>query len=183
MSWVSSTRTAPTFSRCWTRSCRVFSTFPLRNNTSADKLITRPVHRQNESRLLRLGFNLLPEANDVCVHRTCSGKAIVSPNILEQPVPAQRLSRMNEEVLQEFELLRREIQRMALARYLATPQIHFDLAERILLVGLGSDSCAAQYGLHPREQLTNGKRLGHVIVGAQFKSNHFVHFLPAGSKH
>src|ERR1700674_4402436 len=103
MSWVSSVRAAPTFSRCSLRSSIAFSTFHLRNKTSADELITRSMHGQNESRFLRLRFDLLPEANNVCVHRTCRGKTIVSPHILKQPVPAQGLSRMNEEVLQKLE--------------------------------------------------------------------------------
>ncbi len=47
----------------------------------------------------------------------------------------------------------------------------------------GNGARPAQYGFHPRQQFTNGKWLGDVVVGAQFKSHHLVDFLSAGSKH
>src|SRR5271167_3151679 len=138
MRQVLSMRTVAAFSRCWTRICRAFSTFHLRKNGSADELVTRTVDSQNESRFLRLGFDLLPEPDNVRVHRTRGGKAIVSPDILQQPVATQGLSWMDEEILQKLELLGRKLQRMALPRYLATAQIHFDLAEGVLVVRLGN---------------------------------------------
>src|SRR5579863_5593601 len=139
MSCVSSTRAAPTFSRCWTRSCKAFSTFSSpQQNASADELVARSVNRQNESRFLRLGFDFLPKANNVRVHRARRGKAIVSPDILEQPIAAQGFSGMNQEIFQKLELFRRKIQRMTLARHLATAQINFDLAKGIFLFRTGS---------------------------------------------
>src|SRR5580700_7971759 len=90
---------------------------------------------------------------------------------------------MNQEILQKLELFRRKIQRMPLARNLATAQIHFDLAEGIFFFRLRSSFGTSEDSLHPRQQLTNRKRLGDVVVRTQFESDHLVYFLSAGSQH
>src|ERR1700688_5100375 len=94
-----------------------------------NKLVPRTMNSQDETRLIRLGFNLLPQAHDVRIHGARGGKAVVAPHILEQAIAAQSLAGMAQKILEQLELLRRKIHRFAAARNLAAFQIYLDLAE------------------------------------------------------
>src|SRR5689334_10581340 len=52
----------------------------------ANKLVTGAVHGQDVFRFFWNGFQLLPQADDVCVHGARCGEMIVSPHLLQQAV-------------------------------------------------------------------------------------------------
>src|SRR6185369_15170699 len=122
----------------------------------ANKLVPRSMHSQDEARLLRLRFHLLPQPDDVRIDGARSRKAVISPDILEQPIAAQSLAGMAQKIFQQLELLGREIHCLATTRHLATFQIYFNLAEGIILLVLGQTLGAAQYRFHPRQEFAQG---------------------------
>ena len=67
------------------------------------------MYRENEARLIRFGLDLLPQVHDVRVNRSGSGKAIVTPDFLEQAIAAQCLAFVAKKILQQRKLRRREI--------------------------------------------------------------------------
>src|SRR5205814_1240599 len=54
--------------------------------------------------------------------------------------------------------------------------------ETVLIVRLRR-AVAAQERMYSRRELTQAKRLGHIVVGTQFQADNLVHLLPLGGKH
>src|SRR5271166_3599238 len=141
------------------------------------------MHRQDETRIFRLRLNFLPQANNVRVYRSGRRKAVVPPNVLQQPVASQGFARMVEEVLQQLELFRGEVQSLAFARNLATAQVDLDFAEGKFFAALRDGPRPPENRFDPRQKFANRKRLGDIIIGAEFQSHYFVHFLAARRQH
>src|SRR5689334_4626976 len=93
------------------------------------ELVASTMYRQKKTRVVRLGFQFLTQAHDVRVHRSRGRELLVTPNFFQQAVACQGLSGMAEEILQKIELLRRNLERLAVARDLATAQVDFDIPE------------------------------------------------------
>src|SRR5438876_3560946 len=150
---------------------------------STYKLVTSAVHCENEARFFRLGLDFLAQMDNMRINRAGSGKSVIAPDFLKQAISAQGFSLMAKKVFEQLEFLGRKIQLFSGARDLATAQIHFNVTERNPLLFFGYSPRPAQHGLHPGKQLANGKRLGHVVVGAQFESHDFIYFLAPRSQH
>jgi hypothetical protein len=79
-----------------------------------------------------------------------------------------------DEIPQQIELTRRELDALLAAPRLVQLEIDLDLANadhiggRFLLAG------ASQHRTHPRQQLGDRERLGDVIVGAELEAEHLV---------
>src|SRR5436190_21870681 len=110
------------------------------------------MHGQDETRLLGPGLDFLAQANDVRVHRACSGKTLVAPYFLEQTIAAKSFPRMTQKVLKQIEFLRGKIKRLTAARYLATAQIHFDIPKRVTVLLFRNCMGAAKDSLYPGQQ-------------------------------
>jgi len=54
----------------------------------AHELVARTMHREDEARLLRLGFHFLPQADNMRIHRPRCREAIVAPYFLKQTIAA-----------------------------------------------------------------------------------------------
>ncbi len=94
------------------------------------EFVAGTVHRQNESRFFWFGFDLLPQVNDVSVNCSSGWETVVSPDLFEKAITAQRLSLMANEIFQQLEFLGRKFNRLARSRNLATTQIHLYIAKR-----------------------------------------------------
>ena len=91
---------------------------------------------------------------------------------------------MRDEVPQQLELARRQVDRRARARHLHLPEIDGDVAEPIgVAAGCGARRRAPQQRLEPRHQLDRLERLRQVVVGAQLQADHLVHHLPSRRQH
>ena len=77
--------------------------------TSFDELVAGAVHRHDEARFLGMWFQLLPEVNDVRVDGSRVRVVLITPDRIEQAIAAECLSGMGDEVRQQRELLRREL--------------------------------------------------------------------------
>jgi hypothetical protein len=67
--------------------------------------------------------------DDVGIDCPGSGKAIISPDFLEQTVAAESFALVAKKVFEQLEFFRGEIKRFAGARNLATAEIHFNIAK------------------------------------------------------
>src|SRR5262249_12500369 len=88
---------------------------------------------QNEPRFLGDRFQLLPETQDVRVNRACVGVVLITPNLIQQAVAAERFRRMGDEVSQQGELLRRELDWRSGASHLIAADVNLDIVEPINL--------------------------------------------------
>ena len=73
------------------------------------------MHGQDEARLLGLGLNFLPQADNVRIHCASCREPVVAPHFLEQTIAAQRFAGMAEEILQQLKLFRGKIKFLAAA--------------------------------------------------------------------
>src|SRR5207253_1311255 len=73
---------------------------------STNELITAAVNGKNETRLLRIWFQLLPEMDDMRVHGARVWIVLITPYLIQKPIASERLRRMRDEVCQQRELFR-----------------------------------------------------------------------------
>src|SRR5262245_26064420 len=90
---------------------------------------------------------------------------------------------MLDEMAQQLELPRREIDRIACAGYFCTPEVHKDLAEAIAFASRAGAGRSPQERLEPRGQFVHVEWLGQVVVGAQLQPYDLVHHLTASGEH
>src|SRR3984957_10972357 len=57
---------------------------------SSYQLVTHPLHAQEKYRLLWDWLKFLPNPHDMSIHRPCGWEVFISPNLVEQPLAAQR---------------------------------------------------------------------------------------------
>ena len=50
------------------------------------------MHREKVLRLIDVGLQLLPQARQVCIHGASGRVVVVSPNVFQQTIAAQRLA-------------------------------------------------------------------------------------------
>src|SRR5581483_4940437 len=101
----------------------------------------------------------LPQLDDVVVDRARRREDVVAPDLVEELVPRDDLARVLDEVLQDLELARGEVELDALAGRLEGLEVDVDVAPARLLPGarrLG----AAEDGLDARHELDDGEGLG-----------------------
>src|SRR5947209_8506406 len=137
---------------CRTTHCRF--------DPSPHELVSDPMHRQEEMRVIGLRLEFLPQAHDVSIYRAGSRELVISPDFFQQFVPADRLSRMTQKVLQQIELLGREVQGLAFARNLALAYIDFHIAKGVPIFVARQSLRSPKYRLHSRQQFTDRERLG-----------------------
>src|ERR1700747_2547638 len=58
---------------------------------SSYKFVSHSMHGQKKTRLLRNGFEFLANPDDMSIHRPGCRKVLVSPDLVEQAIAAQRL--------------------------------------------------------------------------------------------
>ena len=117
------------------------------------------------------------------------GVAVVvrSPDAVDQHVARQHPAGVGEEQLQELELLEREGNPFAAHRNLVASGVETHRADlehfvALCIAGIVATT-APQRGPHPRDQLAEPERLGHVVVGADLEPDHRVDLRVARRDH
>ena len=105
--------------------------------TSFDELVAGAVHRHDEPRLLGIRFQFVSQMNDVRVDRAGVRVILIAPHRIQQAVAAERFRGMGDEVGEQGELLRRELDGAAGAPYLVAANVDLDVAEPIDVRGAG----------------------------------------------
>src|ERR1700732_4648865 len=71
-----------------------FSAFFMIVIISSYEFVAHPVYGQKKTRLIRNGVQFLTNPNDMSIDGTSGRKILVTPNLVEQPIAAQRLPGM-----------------------------------------------------------------------------------------
>ena len=123
-------------------------------------------------------------------HRVFVAVMAVTPDGVEQLPARKHMARVLREMQQQVEFKRREIEHLAVQGDLppAGGQRQFAVAQHTGRVGRAGLRRAqqvgpAQQGLDARQQLGQRKRLGQVVVGAEFQPQHAVQLGRFGRQH
>src|SRR5690349_16007760 len=87
--------------------------------SSAYESVSHSVHSEKETRLFGTGLKFLAQAHQVRIYGTRCWISVVSPDVFKQALTAQNFTRIADEVLQQLELHRRKLDRLAGPRDLA----------------------------------------------------------------
>src|SRR5712691_5556050 len=147
------------------------------------EFVAHSMHRQKKTWLLRNRFEFLANPHNMSIHRTRRRKILVAPDLVEQPVAAQRLPGMTQKMLQQLKLLTRKLHRLATTQDLVAAQVHVDITEGIAVLLFRECLCPSQYGLHAGEQFSDREGLCDVVIGPEFETHNLIHFLAARGKH
>ena len=82
-------------------------------NTSPRELVAHAVDGEDVLRMARIWLDLLPQPGDVDVDGARRRHRVVAPDFVEQLVARQRGAAVLDEVAQQLELARRELERRA----------------------------------------------------------------------
>src|SRR5438876_8160436 len=95
----------------------------------ANKFVPNAMHCQEIARLLGNRLKLLTNAHDVGID--CAGRRIVlvSPDLVQQAIAAQRLPGMTQKMLEEFKFFSGQLHRVAAAKNLIAPEVDLDVAK------------------------------------------------------
>jgi len=105
------------------RQHRVYNNYIYYNSTrprlnrriSADELVAAAVNREQMARMLRVGFDLLPEAGNVNIDCTRRRGPVIAPYLIKKPAAGQGYASMLDEVAQQFVFQRQDGQRRSIS--------------------------------------------------------------------
>src|SRR5215469_11154776 len=139
---------------------------------------------QKKPRGRRIGFELLPQAKDMIVHRSGRRVILVSPYLVQELLTRNDPAGRGGQVLQKFELLRRQSNGFTGANRLHAGEIDSRIAEEQDFAAYGSRGHmrnnwfgrpGAPHGTtYTSQKLFRAERLGYVIVGTQFQQENLV---------
>ena len=103
------------------------------------------------------------------VDRSGATGELHAPNLLEQTLPGHDEARVVEQEREQVELHARQLYRTAGDRDRPPAALEHDVAARDDVHVLGCRLRAAQHCMDPRNELSRGERLRHVVVGAELE--------------
>ncbi|CAI8941815.1 hypothetical protein EMIT0P265_50394 [Pseudomonas zeae] len=149
------------------------------------EFIATTPHGEDARGLGRVFFDLRPQAIDVGVDRVFVTFVAVTPDRVEQVHARENLARLAGEEIQQVELPWREVHTLSVEADFAGDRIDGQAIEaqtagvHLQIACHGIDT--TQQGFDPSHQFEHRKRLGKVIVGAQFQTKDAVQFAGAGA--
>src|SRR4029077_9301318 len=103
------------------------------------------MYSQEIARLIRTRLEFLPNAHDVRIHGASGRIVLVSPDLVQQTITAQRLPGMTEKMLEKVKFFSGQFHRIAAAKNLIAPEVDLDIAESVPVHFLGKSLRAAQH--------------------------------------
>ena len=134
--------------------------------------ISEAAHRMNQQRRRRLALDLLPQPQDVHIHRAI-GDGAIAPHCIQQLLPAEDYARPRHQVFQQAVFGGRQRQFLAAQTHAAAVAIQFQAARF-----QDADGRRLRAELQPdaRDQFAHEERLHHVIVRADLQTDDAVGF-------
>src|SRR5262249_12982537 len=143
-----------------------------------DGLVARAADRLDQLRPPELA----PELRDMDVDRPRAAGVVEPPDALEQELARDDDTPVLDQEGEEVELLRPQLDALAVDGDLARVRLEDDVAEHEhLLAGVWLG--AAEHGLHPRHELPRRERLAEVVAAAGAGPRQAVGLLVAGGQH
>lgn len=136
---------------------------------------------QEMPRAVRIGFELLAEANHMGVYSARVGERFVAPDGVENHIARKRAVGVLQEEREQVVFGGREADFLVASRDHAAVEIHLHVAERedFLLAA----RLAAQHGADARQQLAGTEGLNDVVIGADFEQKNFIDLLADRAEH
>src|SRR5688572_208201 len=128
---------------------------------------------------------LAAQARDMHVHGARLDEAVATPDEVEQLLPAEDPSRHADQRREQRELLRGEVDGLALHPDLEAVAVDLEVARlepALALRGLEL-AAPADHRADAGHELAGRERLRHVVVGAHLEAQHLVAFLGAARDH
>src|SRR5271168_3182856 len=88
-----------------------------------DEAITGSVHGEEVLRLFGVRFKFLAQTDQVRIHGPSGWVILISPNIFQKAIAGQRFAGVADEVLQQLELRRRDIEGLARPQHAMPAQV------------------------------------------------------------
>ena len=152
--------------------------------SSVDEAISLSVNGKNMLGPGGVVLDFLPQFQDVVVDGPGGGEALVSPDLVEKGIPGDHFPLVGDQMLQYRHFQRSQIRLSLAAPCLEVNEVDFSVSERIALRKvLNISFFAAQVRLDPGQQFPDAERLGHVVVGADFKPQDFIHLFAFRREH
>ncbi len=85
-------------------------------------------------RLLGIGFEFLAQTHQVRVDGARGWKVVVAPDVFEQAIAAEGFSGVRDEVLEQFELLRGDVELPTGFDDAAAAKVNFDVTEGVMFL-------------------------------------------------
>src|SRR5258708_20333246 len=82
-------------------------------------------------------------------------------------------------MLQQLKFLARKLHRLTTTQDLVATEVHLDIGEGIAVLLFREFLRTPQNGLHASEKFADREGLGDVVIGPEFETNNFIHFLAA----
>ena len=144
-------------------------------------LVAHAPHRHDRRRVAELA----PHLPHVDVDRARVAGERVAPDALEQLVAREHEPAVVEQLPEEVELLRRELDLLVADHHLAAAGVDDEVAvaDLVALLAAPVGRRAAEDALHARHELARVERLRQVVVGADLEPDDLVDVLVAGGQH
>src|SRR5260370_36883762 len=86
-------------------------------------------------------------------------------------------------MLQQLKFLARKLHSLPTTQDLVATEVPLDIGEGIAVLLFRECLRTPQNGLHASEKFADREGLGDVVIGAEFETNNFIHFLAACREH
>ncbi len=115
----------------------------------ADELIAEPVDRQDKLGVVRVGLELLAQPGHMHIDGAGRDQRIVAPDVVEQHIARERDAAVLDEVAQQPELKRRELDRLPVAADLGAAEVYPHIAKLVELWRWGMAESQARAAAAP----------------------------------
>src|SRR5437867_9167407 len=154
-----------------------------RKELLTDETVTLSVDVDNELRILRIVFHLLPQHGDMYIHGPACRFAAIAPDLDKQFVSRDHLAAPFDQISQQGEFALRHRESLIRAEDVAPFQVDLHVAELEPITGSVLHCEAAEYSLHPGQQFVRIERFCEVVTCPQPHSPHLVRGPGAGGQH
>src|SRR5256885_2350564 len=117
------------------------------------------------------------------VYRASCRELVIPPNLFQQTITAEGLAGMGQKIFKQLKFFGGKLKRLSSTHHPAAAHVDINVAKGVILTTFGGSLAAAKNSFDSGQQLANRKRLGYVIVGAEFEANNLVHFLTSRGQH
>jgi hypothetical protein len=126
------------------------------------------------------GFNLLPQAADVNVNRPWGHEAVAAPDLVQQPIAVEDMTRVRSQIVEELEFQRTQLHQPAAHGHLLSSRIEPKVSHVHHLPLFRDPLLPAQNRSDPRYKLPRTEGLDHIVVPSYLQAQNSIHFLTLG---
>src|SRR5438552_889899 len=130
--------------------------------------------------MARFGLDFAAEGGHAAVHAAVGHDYVTAPDAIENRIAGEGPAAVLQEIFEQLELLRRQLNLAAVSKHLVRSQIEPASAKPVIraLGGAATEEC-----FYSGEKFTNTERFRDIVVRPDFQATHDVVFLAFRCKH